>query len=68
MARPAGQPPTTQGELPGELTLADPCRVLEDADRGERGAFEVEQGEVVLGEPTPVPGSHGTPGIQSGAQ
>ena len=61
-------PPTTQGELPGADRSQTSAGLPKMPIEGSAAPSKLNSVRLTFGEPMPVPGSQGTPGIQSGAQ
>ena len=60
--------PTTQGELSGAYRVQTAAGFWKMPIEGSAAPSKLNRVRLTLGEPMFAPGSHGTPGIQSGAQ
>jgi hypothetical protein len=60
--------PTTQGELSGAYLSHTPAGFWKMPIEGSAAPSKLNRVRLTFGEPMFAPGSHGTPGIQSGAQ
>jgi hypothetical protein len=62
------QPPTTHGVMPGLACSHTAAGLRKMFTDGSACPSKLNRVMFTFGEPMPAPGSHGTPGIQSGAQ